>query len=63
MTFGSKEIKAARELLAGYNLFLEKKLFKKDVLDKAMEEFMEQEVNPGLTHNAIKRIVKKIKKK
>jgi hypothetical protein len=59
MAFGKKEINATKSLLSDYNLFLEQKLVQKDVLDKALAEYM-QAMSSREGHAVVK-MIRKIK--
>lgn len=60
MAFGRKKINAAKNLLTDYNLFLEQKLIQKEVLDKALYEYM-QTMSAKLDSHAIVKMIRKIK--
>ena len=60
MAFGKKEINATKNLLTDYNLFLEQKFIKKDVLDNALSEYMQTMSSKSGSHPAVK-MIRKIK--
>lgn len=60
MAFGKKEITATKNLLSDYNLFLEQKLIEKEVLDKALTEYMGAMSSKSESHAVVK-MIRKIK--
>lgn len=56
MAFGKREINATKNLLSDYNLFLEQKFIEKEMLDKALAEYMQAMSSKSDSHAVVKMI-------